>query len=194
MPFDIETLSSSARATAVRAWELFWSGYFCPDVAGHAVATVGSVRGYPTFMDYNWVKVDNVNNIDDQPKNFGVVYRDLNVRPAGGADQWNPLFKFRFSPSSTSGYDNRGITTKDGTDISRQVGFSTGVTYYHRGGGTNGAEPPNFFNPFWRAGITRPNIDDVNMTGSDVSDTFGGYPAALDAYNGLRLAGFKGWQ
>lgn len=167
------------------------TNFICP--LPHNVGGIG--RAYPWFMDYNPLLVGNSGDIWGQPKDFGVVYRDLARRPANGADQWNPFFRFNFTAGGGN-YSQRGIALRDGTDISRQVGFATGVTYYHRGnnlfGYHSGVEPPNLFNPFWRAGLSRVNVDNDGL--NDVNRALSGYPAALDSFNGLRSAGFQGWQ
>lgn len=169
------------------------TNFTCPYI--HNVSGLG--RAYPWFMDYNFLLLTSQDNVWGQPKNFGIVYRDLAARPTGGADQWNPFFRFNFTGAGAT-YDQRGIRTLDGQNISRQVGFSTGITYYHRGnnlfGYHSGSEPPNLFNPYWRAGLTRVNVDDPRMGGGDVRNALSGYPAAIDAFNGLENAGFKGWQ
>ncbi|MHB8873984.1 MAG: pilus assembly protein, partial [Myxococcaceae bacterium] len=79
-----------------------------------------------------------------------------------------------------------------------QMALSTGITYYHRGNNLLGfnsqVEPPNFFNPFWRAGLTRLNVDDPGLGNGDVESALSGYPAAVDSFQGLKANGFKGWQ
>ncbi|MBI3184497.1 MAG: hypothetical protein HYZ28_20365 [Myxococcales bacterium] len=154
---------------------------------------------WPRFMDYNFVTVASPGDIYGQPKNFAVIQRDYAARPGtfssgqpGGADPWNLFFRFRFTPAGEE-FDGRGIQLRDQTDISRQVALSTGVTYFHRKG--HWSEPPNFFNPFWRAGLVHPDVDDQGK-GGDIPQALNdiNYPAATDAYQGLRAGGFKGWQ
>jgi hypothetical protein len=70
-----------------------------------------------------------------------------------------------------------------------QVALATGITYYHRNM-QNAAqaweEPPNFFNPYWRATLVPADIDgNQNLTVATLST-----PSALM----LKLGGFKGIQ
>lgn len=129
-----------------------------------------------------------VTNVWAQPKLFSLVQRDYKVRDAAGGvrDPWLLQFNFQFSPLRTSSFDNRGQTLADGTDISVQSSLATGLAYYHRRGRWN--EPPNLWNPFWRATLVSADIDDSGN--ADVARTLGG-PAA-QAYNALIHAGFKG--
>ncbi|WP_395836545.1 pilus assembly protein TadG-related protein [Cystobacter fuscus] len=130
----------------------------------------------------------NDKNLWAQPKLFSLVQRDYKVRDAAGVrpDPWLLRFNFQFSPARTSSFDNRGLTLASGTDISVQYSLATGLAYYHRRGRWN--EPPNLWNPFWRATLASADVDaDGN---ADVERTVGG-PAA-QAYNALVKAGFKG--
>jgi hypothetical protein len=81
----------------------------------------------------------------------------------------------------------------DGTDISRQTAMATGIAYYHRAG--HWREPPNLFNPFWRAGLTHPGID-AQGRGGDVPGALNSsnVPWAADTYNQLKAVGYKGFQ
>lgn len=160
----------------------------------HILGTgVGGIRSYPWFFDYNMIEVARPSNIWGQPKMFGVVKRDLASRPAAAVDPWNPAFNLTYSTGSK--FDARALTAQ-GVPIGQQTAVGTGVTYYHRGnnflGYHSGVEPPNFFNPYWRAGLTYLNVDDSGL--DDFSSAVGGYPAAVDSFNGLRSAGFQGWQ
>ncbi|ATB41476.1 hypothetical protein CYFUS_006942 [Cystobacter fuscus] len=130
----------------------------------------------------------NDKNLWAQPKLFSLVQRDYKVRDAAGVlrDPWLLRFNFQFSPARTSSFDNRGLTLADGTDISVQYSLATGLAYYHRRGRWN--EPPNLWNPFWRATLASADVDASGN--ADVERTVGG-PAA-QAYNALIRAGFKG--
>jgi hypothetical protein len=154
-----------------------------------------NMRMYPLFVDYNPFSGFDEGNVWNQPKNFGVVQRDYSVRQKA---LWNPVIKFNFSGGADSTYDNRALNLKDGTFIGRQMALATGITYYHRGNNILGynsqVEAPNFFNPFWRAGLTRVNVDDVGLGSGDVENALGSYPAAVDSFQGLKSNGFKGWQ
>lgn len=129
-------------------------------------------------------------NIWAQPKIFALAQRDYKVR-GQHADPWNLLFRFRFTPERESTFDNHGLHLADGTDISVQSALATGLAYYHRRGHWN--EPPNLWNPFWRATLVAADIDsggDLRRGGTDIPDTVGG-PAA-EAYRQLILAGYRG--
>lgn len=130
----------------------------------------------------------NDKNLWAQPKLFSLVQRDYKVRDAAGVapDPWLLRFNFQFSPARTSSFDNRGLTLASGTDISVQYSLATGLAYYHRRGRWN--EPPNLWNPFWRATLASADVDASGN--ADVERTVGG-PAA-QAYNALIKAGFKG--
>ncbi|HZI03174.1 MAG TPA: hypothetical protein VEZ71_04095, partial [Archangium sp.] len=107
------------------------------------------------------------------------------------SDPWNLLFRFRFTPESNGTFDSHGLHLADGTDISVQAALATGLAYYHRRGRWN--EPPNLWNPFWRATLVAADIDtggDLRRGGTDIPDTVGG-PAA-EAYRQLISAGYKG--
>lgn len=125
-----------------------------------------------------------------QPKLFGHVKRDYKVRGLR-SDPWNLMFDFRFTPESQSKFDNHGWTVGSGTDISIQTALGTGLAYYHRRG--HWREPPNLWNPFWRASLAAADSDsggDLRLGGTDVPDTVG-EPGA-EAYRQLINAGYKG--
>jgi hypothetical protein len=125
-----------------------------------------------------------------QPKLFGYVERDYKVRGLK-SDPWNLMFKFRFTPESTGQFDNHGWYLADGTDISVQSALATGLAYYHRRG--HWQEPPNLWNPFWRATLVSADSDiggDLRRGGTDVPDTVGEPGAA--AYRALIGAGYQG--
>jgi hypothetical protein len=127
-------------------------------------------------------------NVWAQPKLFSLVQRDYKVREASGAprDPWLLRFNFQFSPVRDSSFDNSGQMTADGTDISVQSALATGLAYYHRRGRWN--EPPNLWNPFWRATLAPADLD--KSGNADVARTVGG-PAA-QAYEALVAAEYKG--
>jgi hypothetical protein len=177
---------------------------------------------WPLFIDYNWGKVDDQSDNFGQPKNISLVQRDYAMRPQP-ADPWNLLFKYKFDPTGTGQtYNNQGIQlvspTFAGTNVSQQMALATGITYYHRFGGGNWQEPPNFMNPFWRATLVPPDTDRQGTPavagypapwcgggpcgaagGEDpvkVMTGAGGASSALyvDAYRRLANVGFTGFQ
>jgi len=140
-------------------------------------------------MTYNTAD-DSNGNLWAQPKLFALAQRDYKVRGLR-SDPWNLLFRFRFTPESNGTFDSHGLHLADGTDISVQAALATGLAYYHRRGRWN--EPPNLWNPFWRATLVAADIDtggDLRRGGTDIPDTVGG-PAA-EAYRQLISAGYKG--
>ena len=149
---------------------------------------------WTNFVDYNLLKVAFPGDNFAQPKLPVTLTRDMTRRTS--PDPWNLLFNFRFNSGQRIDLrDNNGIRLSDGTDISLQTAMSTGISYYHRQG--HWREPPNLLNPFWRAGITRADIDDQSrgLTG-DIPRVLNdsNVPWAVDAYRELYLAGFRGLQ
>lgn len=143
---------------------------------------------WPHFVDYNPATVTLADDIYGQPKNYAVLERTT------GADPWALSFRFGLSGTGEE-FDSRGVELKtSGESIERQVALATGITYYHRGN-DHWSEPPNFFNPFWRAGLVHPDID-ADGKNNDIPDTMNqiGFPIAADAYKHLKAAGFVGWQ
>lgn len=147
---------------------------------------------WPRFIDYNFLKVADGGDIYGQPKNMVVLQRNYGARPRMQADPWNLMFRFRFTPGGQT-FDNNGVVLANGTDISRQTAISTGVAYYHRR--DHWSEPPNLFNPFWRAGLVHADVDDARGHAvGDVNDITGNVRWAGDAYQALVNSGFRGIQ
>jgi hypothetical protein len=131
-----------------------------------------------------------------QPKVYAALERDYGVRNANGQspDPWNLMFKFKFTPTGTSGVD---IGKKGGLGkFQKQLALATGITYYHRhmqDVSLAWQEPPNFFNPFWRATLVPADIDSTST--ADLGLTLGAVdPSYTAAYLALKAAGFKGFQ
>ncbi len=148
---------------------------------------------WPSFIDYNPLRVVDEGDVWGQPKNFAVIQRDYSVRAAGQQDPWNYLFRFRFSGESDTGYDNRGIVlgpAGSGWNISRQTAVSTGIAYYHRR--DHWREPPNLLNPYWRATLVPATIDDSGR--GDLINELNGAGAdwAAETYQALVDQGYKG--
>jgi hypothetical protein len=145
---------------------------------------------WPKFMDYNFTRVAMERDNFGQPKNYAVVQRDYSKRAV--ADPWNPMFKFQFaSGSGGTDVDYRGVKLKAGTDISKATTVSTGIAYYHRG--DHWREPPNIFNPYWRAGLSRMDAD--FQFDDDIKDTLDDalVPWAREAYEELHKQGYRGY-
>lgn len=159
-------------------------------------AGISSCPGiWPAFIDYNARGVVDEGDNYAQPKNFALVQRDMNTRTV--ADPWNLLTRFRFKRTGTgTEFDSRGLQLSDGTPNSVQTAMATGITYYHRGeslGIDHWAEPPNLLNPYWRATLVAPDIDDSGL--NDASRTLrNANSVAADTFDALRGVGFKGIQ
>jgi Putative Flp pilus-assembly TadE/G-like len=126
-----------------------------------------------------------------QPKLFALVQRDYKKRGTR-PDPWSLNFSFRFTPSQANQFDNRGwYAGAPPADISVQQALATGLAYYHRRGFWR--EPPNLWNPFWRATLVAADVDnggDMRRGGNDVPSTVSG--VAADAFRELINAGYKG--
>ncbi|HYH99807.1 pilus assembly protein [Hyalangium sp.] len=156
---------------------------------------------WPTFVDYNPLKLLSSSDLEGQPKNHAVIQRDYSERERSLADlrqsyPWTRFFQFRFtgtSASARSQFDNRGVQLgpqNGNLSIARQTALSTGIAYYHRYG--DWKEPPNLLNPYWRATLVPFDVDaegkdDVRGTLSDV-----GVDWAADAFRALDANGYKG--
>ena len=155
------------------------------------VGNINCPSVWPSFIDYNPIRVTEEDDAWGQPKNFAVIQRDYSVR-GNRADPWNLFFRFRFSGSNT-GFDNRGIVlgpAGGGLDISRQTAVSTGIAYYHRR--DHWREPPNLLNPYWRATLVPATVDESGR--GDLGDELRGAGVgwAADTYEALRNQGYKG--
>jgi hypothetical protein len=165
-------------------------------VGRHTLAPVEPEDSPSTFiggMTYN-TGDDSEDNNWAQPKLFALVQRDYKKR-ATRPDPWTLNFSFRFTPSEANEFDNRGWFAGDPPeDISVQQALATGLAYYHRRGFWR--EPPNLWNPFWRATLVAADVDnggDMRRGGNDVPNTVGvTTPAAAAAYRALINAGYKG--
>lgn len=156
---------------------------------------------FPGHLDYNENAVADVANIFGQPKNVVVVQRDLSVRDAF-PDPWQLSFTYQFRPSQApTPFDLKKAAVPSAQRM--QAAVATGLVYYHRGGGDqtfsweHWKEPPNFYNPFWRATLIGTDVDERGANRG---------AAAIEALNQhglteqartiqlLRQAGFRGLQ
>ncbi len=182
----------------------FHSGTATAGVVGdgnHARCGANCPSAWSNFADYNPRLVWDRNDNFAQPKAPTTVYKDAS---RSAPDPFNLAFKFRFTPTGKTfdmkhgrGPNGGALLVRNGAgtaDISRQMGYSTGITYYHRA--NNWAEPPNLFNPFWRAGLTRADTDRASPSGGrDIENTMSasGAPWASAAYCALyRYARYQG--
>lgn len=112
---------------------------------------------WPAFFDYNFNQVANAANDFGQPKLYAFLRRDYAKRPP---DPWNLLFNFRFTQKGET-FDNGSahgdFRSPSGGELRDQVAVGAALVYYHRPGAWH--EPPNLFNPFWRATLVLPDED-----------------------------------
>jgi hypothetical protein len=190
-------------------WFLHDFNHFVP-----SICLLNCPSAWSNFVDYDDLKLLPILG-GGEPDNWGqpkapvTVQRNYAARP-GSADPWDLAFNLRWHGRSTDlkmkenyGYGgNNGIQLNPLTsacttdcDISKQTALSTGITYYHRGGG-HFKEPPNLFNPWWKAGLTHSDADSDSANGSDIPDTLNNSGAgwAVDSYNQLKTQGYRGWQ
>jgi hypothetical protein len=110
-----------------------------------------------------------------QPKTLVVLERDDLAGP-GLRDPWKLPFMTSKAPR-------------------KQAAISTAITYYHRhmeDPSLAWKEPPNLFNPYWRATLVAPDVDgqDLDIARSlQASD-----PSFESAWRALVHAGFRGIQ
>ncbi|MBX7117070.1 MAG: hypothetical protein K1X64_22315 [Myxococcaceae bacterium] len=197
-----------AQMAEVGAEAFFRMGGALPGLGGsdrppkHLMAPLSGFGIWPPFIDYNFEKVALADDAYGQPKNFAVVQRNY-ADPTRQPDPWNLFFRFRFNgPGTQYGQGNNAnhnaIVLQDGTDISMQTALSSGIAYYHRYG--HWKETPNLFNPFWRAGLTRANVDRSDGLGrqwfEDAAETMNrsNVPWAGEAIKELNRVGFEGVQ
>ena len=133
---------------------------------------------WPSFYDANSARLADKGDVFGQPKLFSSATRDLSQR-----DPWNRFLTFRFSRGAQT--DFRASHTVQGVDPKMQS-VSASMAYYHRPG--HWKEPPNLFNPYWRATLVRANVDDTWL--GDVNSAVS--PANGDALNELLSAGYLG--
>jgi hypothetical protein len=159
------------------------------------ICALNCPSSWTNFVDYNLFKVAFKDDNFAQPKLPVTVQRNMRNR-SGGPDPWNLLFNFRFKDGQQLDLrDQNGIVLPGGVDISLQTALSTGIAYYHRQG--HWKEPPNLLNPFWRAGLTRADVDQqARGPGGDIPqmlrDSNAGW--AADTYTDLYNAGWRGMQ
>jgi hypothetical protein len=118
-----------------------------------------------------------------QPVSMVGLQRDYSRRSK--RDPWEFNFSLAVSDGSQTEVDLKKAAFGGSAD--KQQVLATGITYYHRhmqNAAQSWSEPPNFFNPYWRATLVPADID-----GNGNLALAGG---ALGL--GLKLAGFKGVQ
>ncbi|MBM4379520.1 MAG: hypothetical protein FJ086_09510, partial [Deltaproteobacteria bacterium] len=117
-----------------------------------------------------------------QPVNMVRLTRNYGARSK--RDPWE--FKFKLEISNSGGGQQVDLKAPS---MNEQTAIATAITYYHRNmqaADKSWEEPPNFFNPYWRATLVPADIDGAaNLTMS----MRGNISAQL-----LKGAGFKGIQ
>jgi hypothetical protein len=108
---------------------------------------------WPGFRDTNAGKIADRGDVFGQPKLFATATRDL----SGQKDPWNIFLNFKFSNSGAGATTD--FTAKHAVaGVEPQLqSLAAAMAYYHRPG--HWKEPPNFFNPYWRATLVRANVD-----------------------------------
>ena len=131
------------------------------------------------FQDYNQMLVANEDDVFGQPKNYAALVDERTQGP----DPWNLLFRFQLAKNSGGAelkLRERGIGSA----------LSAGMAYYHRR--AHFKEPPNLFNPFWRAGLVRADVDEQGRLG-DLADAYrAADPVAGESFERLYAVGYRG--
>jgi hypothetical protein len=140
---------------------------------------------WPFFVDYNHGRVADAADLFGQPVLYAIVDRDHTQR----TDPWNLRFDFFFTPTGAR-FDNGNPQGRMATDSAfrYQVAVGTGITYYHRPDAF--AEPPNLYNPFWRATLV--SMQQYHVDEARARLTEAGFPEHSEALRLLDRAGFKG--
>lgn len=195
-----------------------WTGGSDPDATQyHTMGDCGSACPgvWTMFIDLNPDQVDRTRRwytLYGQPKAVVALERDYTKRST--PEPWALNTRFGLNGSEEA-FDNRGQSTvQGGLDIGSQYAVGTGLSYYHRPNG-HWREPPNFFNPFWRATLVSIGVDNAghpnpgflsHRAGAGMSEEKyakqltellnnlpKGSPAA-QSVRALADAGFLGWQ
>jgi hypothetical protein len=141
---------------------------------------------WPSFIDYNTALLTNPADNYGQPKMYAVMQRNYAVR--GTALPWEQRFGLRFTTSGSSETSSNALDMR-GRALSTSM--ATGVAYYHRG--MHWREPPNFFNPFWRASLMAADVD--AQSSADVPATLGAAnnSSGARAFMLLKQKGYRGF-
>lgn len=137
---------------------------------------------WPSFVDTNSGKLTDVGDVYGQPKLLASATRDL----SGVNKPWNMFLNYQFVPNGPGAQtDFRAKHAVAGVQPELQA-VSAAMAYYHRP--NHWKEPPNFFNPYWRATLVRANIDDT--WAADFSGAIS--PSNGAALSALLNAGYRG--
>ncbi len=144
------------------------------------------------------INPDNVNENNNprdqwrQPKHLVGLERNYSARRV--QDPWNLAFNFRALGGSGAQVD---VGRQNTGGMNRQLAFAAGMTYYHRhmdNVGLDWQEPPNFFNPFWRATLVPADIDDANLAHANLVAAASDANLATGMLLLRTLGGFRGIQ
>lgn len=183
----------------MHGWSPGWDNDVAPPFERHTYGGCKPCPGiWPGRIEYNEGAVANRANIFGQPKNIVVMQRDLAARDAF-PDPWELNFTYKFN-RATAGTEI-DLRKRDVPPPAKvQAALATGLVYYHRGsGGTpdHWKEPPNFYNPFWRATLVATDVDETGPArGNSAIDALEQHGLADQAQTIrlLRANGFRGLQ
>ena len=115
---------------------------------------------------------------------------------AARGNPWNLPFNLKIGTTSGS-FDNAGVKTQAGLDISQQTAVASASVYYHRYGAWS--EPPNLFNPYWHATLVSGVINgsaagggDPKRGGTDYGTAVKSSAFATSMYNEFGAGGVQG--
>lgn len=138
---------------------------------------------WPSFRDANAGRVDDKSDVFGQPKLFSSATRDLSGQNDALAIERS--FKFKAGSGAGAKINFKAEHAVAGVD-QHPTSIAAGMAYYHRPG--HWKEPPNLFNPYWRATLVRSNID--AQSDGDLPDAL--TPQAADTLKELKTVGFEG--
>lgn len=194
--------SDSPNRADMHDWSPRWDSDLDPAPDRHTYGGCNPCPGmFPGHLDYNEAGVSDRDNLFAQPKNIVVVQRDLSVRDQS-PDPWQLTLRYRFNPASAGTQVDLRKTTAPASQR-MQAALSTGIVYYHRGSGDESfnwehwKEPPNFYNPFWRATLVGTDVDERGANRGNAAILAleqHGLSEQARTIRLLRAAGFRGLQ
>jgi len=140
---------------------------------------------WPDFLDVNTGAIGDAADAFGQPKAQVAAHLEKDPRAP-----WDMAFRFAMTRTNTGTALNirNGRKMQTVSPVPQMV--STAIAYYHRPG--HWKEPPNFFNPFWRATLVRADIDDDSLADLQSGVDANNAPWASDAVRKLMAAGYQG--
>jgi len=121
----------------------------------HSLGEDGAV--YVNMFVYATEQVDKPANDFGQPKIYSILDRDYRKV---AAKPWD--LRFQLPQGDVDLNSKRGnFKSPAGADLRHQVALGSAIVYYHRPGAWQ--EPPNFFNPFWRATLYAADREDLRQ-------------------------------